>query len=239
MGWFVKEIVFQILLLQYAFSHASSEIAEELLLIDQLTYLYNYESIAVIVNDHQDRKLQLFLKNSLKNIQIIDPNNEEMLLSSLFGRKNKVYFSLLNEDDLTFKVIDKVLQTSSEIFSKTVWFIKVKQKSAMVKIFGNRFKFDSNVNILSNINENITEITEVYSVKQNNDNIFVKTNTFGFWSNKELGIDHPYIWDRRTNLFGTNLRSTFLPLPGFTHLASFSERQPSSLNKNKKLTGLD
>ena len=184
------------------FSEASSKIQDDLLIMNQLADLYNYESIAVFVNNRQDRNLKMFLKNSSMKIQFIEVKDEEII----FDMNNKVYFILLNQDELTFKVIDKALQTSPTIFSKFTWYIKVNNKSEIVKKFGNNFKFDSNVNILYNIQESVTEITEVYSVKQDSDTFLIKTNSFGIWSDRKLTIKITNIWVRRTDFFGTNLR---------------------------------
>ena len=52
----------------------------------------------------------------------------------------------------------------------------------------------------------MTEIIEVYSMKKNPDGILIKTNSFGIWADKELVIKQPNKWDRRTDLYGTNLR---------------------------------
>ena len=209
MGWFVKKIILFALLLHYYFSQGASEIQDDLLIIDQLADFYNYDNIVVFVKDRQDRNLKKFLKTFFRKIQFIEVTNEEMLSTIIFDKKNKVYFTLCNDDDLTFKVVHKVLESNSTIFSKSIWFIKVRQKNKMAKKFGNRFKFDSNVNILSQNKENAKEITEIYSVKQNIEDALVITNNFGIWSNGKLIIKHPYIWERRTDFFGINLRLVF------------------------------
>ena len=121
-----------------------------------------------------------------------------------------MFISLLNEDELTLQLIDSALQTNASIFSETIWFVKVKEKNKILDKIGNSLKFDSNLYLLVDVKENVTEIIEVYTIKQNPDGNMIYTNTFGIWANNKLVIEHQYKWDRRTDLFGTNLRYNFL-----------------------------
>ena len=65
MDWFVKQIIIHMLVLLCYFSEASSKIKDDLLIINQLANLYNYESIAIFVNNLQDsRNLKMFFENN-------------------------------------------------------------------------------------------------------------------------------------------------------------------------------
>ena len=117
-----------------------------------------------------------------------------------------MFISLLNEDDLSLQLIGSALETNSSIFSENIWFVKVKDKNKILNKIGNVLKFDSNFYLLVDVEENVKDIIEVYSIKPNHDGIMIYTNTIGIWANNKLVIEQPNKWDRRTDLFGTNLR---------------------------------
>jgi hypothetical protein len=194
----------KIMLLLYINFLASFSIGEnDFLLVDELTKVYNYESITLFVDRSTDKGLQTFMKSGVKKIQIID-EEEKLYSSNIFEVKKNALFILLSYRN-TSTVLRSIFETNKIPVPECSLFIKTANKTDIINKFGKYLRFDSDFNILVVNESNLTEIHEVYSVSNGND-VKIKSNLYGYFHNGQLHIKNIYLWDRRTDFLGTNFR---------------------------------
>jgi hypothetical protein len=207
----MSRLLFIIFTIFHTIPSAISTVEDDFYFVERLSDIYNYGSVSMVLDNYKIENVKKFMKTSTVQLQCIAIKEDWILTKQLLVEKRgQVFISLLNEDDLTLQLIDSALQTNSSIFSETIWFVKVKDKNKILNRIGNILNFDSNLYLLVDVEENVKEMIEVYAIKQNPDGIMIHTNTFGIWANNKLVIEQPNKWDRRTDLFGTNLRYNFL-----------------------------
>ena len=201
------KLLFLIFTIFHTIPSAISIVEEDFYFVERLSDLYNYGSVSLVSDNYKIENIKNFMKTSTVQLQFIAIQKDWILtIQLLVEKKGQVFISLLNEDDLTLQLIGSALETNSSIFSENIWFVKVKDKNKILNKIGNVLKFDSNFYLLVDVEENVKDIIEVYSIKQNPDGIMIYTNTIGIWANNKLLMEQPNKWDRRTDLFGTNLR---------------------------------
>ena len=201
------QLLFLIFTIFHTIPSAISIVEEDFYFVERLSDLYNYGSVSLVSDNYKIENIKNFMKTSTVQLQFIAIQKDWILtIQLLVEKKGQVFISLLNEDDLTLQLIGSALETNSSIFSENIWFVKVKDKNKILNKIGNVLKFDSNFYLLVDVEENVKDIIEVYSIKQNPDGIMIYTNTIGIWANNKLLMEQPNKWDRRTDLFGTNLR---------------------------------
>ena len=201
------KLLFLIFTIFHTIPSAISIVEEDFYFVERLSDLNNYGSVSLVSDNYKIENIKNFMKTCTVQLQFIAIQKDWILtIQLLVEKKGQVFISLLNEDDLSLQLIGSALETNSSIFSENIWFVKVKDKNKILNKIGNVLKFDSNFYLLVDVEENVKDIIEVYSIKPNHDGIMIYTNTIGIWANNKLVIEQPNKWDRRTDLFGTNLR---------------------------------
>ena len=130
-------ILFFIFAIIFEFPLALSMVEDDFLLVETLSAVYNYDSVILVLDSWKTDNLTMFMKTGSVKKLFIELKEDRILPTRFFEKKDSVFISLLKEDESTFQLIDSALHANPDIFSETIWFVKVKQKDYIVSEFGN------------------------------------------------------------------------------------------------------